>query len=1323
MPTHPDDDRVRIAARRKRRRNLSTAGSSCVLAALLTFWVAACGDDATAPAPPPPPPPPAPEPVIVSVVVSPAAATLVVGGTRSLAAAATDENGQPVPDAVFAWSTSDTSVAAVDATGLVRGVSVGTATITATVNEVDGVAEVTVAEAEDRSALVAFYHAANGPSWRRSDNWLTDAPLAEWYGVTTGPNGRVTVLNIGENGATGTLAPELGKLSRLQELHLEAMGLKGPIPPELGALSELRILNLYRNQLTGRVPAELSGLRNLIDLLLFSNRLSGPLPFALMDLANLQTIYWGYNEGLCAPQTETFVAWLRTLSTLGPGCDEADRAVLAQLFERLDGANWINATGWGGDGLLASWHGIETDSIGRVETLNLAENRLAGTLPSRLFELTSMTALRLDGNPLLRGPIPVSLSRLDLRQLHYGGTELCVPDDGDLRRWLESIADRDGAIEDCPALSDREVLVELYRATEGSRWTHNHDWLTDAPLAEWYGVEASEDGTVTALLLTGNNLRGAIPWDIGQLEALKRLEVAYNWLRGPIPSALTRLGRLEQLALGSNLFDGPIPPGLGELRALEYLDLHDNQLTGPIPETFGFLTSLTDLWLHNNRLEGPIPPALGNLSSVINLLLSENQLEGAIPPELAGLTSVATLWLDTNRLTGPIPPELGDLPAIQWLYLGGNQLSGGIPPELGNLAHVTSLGLDGNQLTGPIPSELGSLLTIADELNLRSNQLSGPIPPELGNLVSLTKLRLGSNNLAGKIPPELGRMESLEWLDLSHNPKLDGPLPPSFSDLRRLYWFESAGTSLCMPDDPAMRDRAAAWRLPPCDDEAVTGSRAYLTQAVQSLAYPVPLVSGERALLRVFVTAPRSTEAEIPDVRATFFADGAEIHSVALAGVPTPIPTDVAEAEASLDKSLNAWIPAGVVRPGLEMVVEIDPAGTLDPDLGVSPRIPESGRQAVQVEVMPPFNLTFVPFLWNAKPDSIAVKLAEEMAADPTGHRHLWDTSHLLPVGELNVVAHDPVLTSSNNSDALLDEVGAIHVLEGGDGYYMATLSGEATGAWGVAWIRGWTSYIRIGVAEVEYEALTIAHELGHNLNLYHAPCLAGFPLDPSYPFPDGSTGAWGLDSRSGEDVLVPTTIADLMSYCVPAWIGDYHFTRAARFRRNLAEAGVAEAGASGPPTSTILLWGGADADGTPYMNPAFAASAPPAPPRSGGPYRIVGRAGDGRVLFSFDFDMTPVADTEGRLGFAYAVPVDGDAVAGLESITLSGPDGTATLDGDTDRPAVILRDRVSGRVRGLLRDLPGSVRTLAEAVAELGAGPNVEVLFSRGIPDVDPEP
>ena len=37
----------------------------------------------------------------------------------------------------------------------------------------------------DREVLEAFYHAAGGPDWFHSTNWLSDEPLSEWYGVYT----------------------------------------------------------------------------------------------------------------------------------------------------------------------------------------------------------------------------------------------------------------------------------------------------------------------------------------------------------------------------------------------------------------------------------------------------------------------------------------------------------------------------------------------------------------------------------------------------------------------------------------------------------------------------------------------------------------------------------------------------------------------------------------------------------------------------------------------------------------------------------------------------------------------------------------------------------------------------------------------------------------------------------------------------------------------------------------------------------------------------------------------------------------------------------
>ena len=46
----------------------------------------------------------------------------------------------------------------------------------------------------DQEALIALYNATNSASWDENDDWLTGAPLEEWYGVSTDGNGRVTAM-------------------------------------------------------------------------------------------------------------------------------------------------------------------------------------------------------------------------------------------------------------------------------------------------------------------------------------------------------------------------------------------------------------------------------------------------------------------------------------------------------------------------------------------------------------------------------------------------------------------------------------------------------------------------------------------------------------------------------------------------------------------------------------------------------------------------------------------------------------------------------------------------------------------------------------------------------------------------------------------------------------------------------------------------------------------------------------------------------------------------------------------------------------------------
>lgn len=779
-------------------------------------------------------------------------------------------------------------------------------------------------------------------------------------------------------------------------------------------------------------------------------------------------------------------------------------------------------------------------------------------------------------------------------------------------------------------VSDRPALTALYRGTGGEEWLMKANWLTEADLGEWYGVDTDEEGRVTVVDLGQNGLHGDLPTDLGELSRLQKFSVFFNTVTGPIPVELAQLSELTELDLSFTYLDGPIPPELGDLSRLRILRLG---------------------WgLHT----GTIPASLGNLSNLEELFLARSN------------------WVREAGMTGPIPPELGNLAKLKNLDLGMNLFSGRIPPELGELAQL-------------------------ENLDLGTNSLSGSIPPELGRLAELRTLWLQRNNLSGEFPAQLARLSRLEKIYVSGNTELEGELPSEVTALRSLEAFVAGGTGLCAPAGTSFTN----WlngipkrRVARC---GASDGAAYLTQAVQSRGFPVPLVAADSALLRVFITTDDTTGAEIPPVRASFYdASGDEVHVVEIPGSDREIPDSVDEGD--LGASPSTAIPGRILRPGLAMVIDVDPEGTLDSGVVMPKRIPAEGRMELDVEVMPDLEVTVIPMLWSEDPDSAILEITDGLTAEDT---LLWNTRDLLPVGDMEVTVHDPVVSDENDLESLIEVISTIRTAEGGTGHYLGTMMLEDPS--GIAEIRG-------RVAFSTPDAHIIAHEFGHNFSLEHAPCGGAGGPDPGYPYDDGRTGAWGYDFRSGK--LVEPETSDMMSYCRPEWIGDYHFTNALRFRAS--EEPAARRAAS--PEPVLLLSGGVDGDGVPFLYPALAIDAAPSLPRYGGGYRITGRAADGAALFSLRFGMPAVADGDGGSFFSFSVPVRDGWVGTLTSITLSGRGRSDTLDMDTNRPMAILRDPVTGQVRRVVRKLPPGHAGF-EAAASLAADAGLEVVFSRGIP------
>ncbi len=394
----------------------------------------------------------------------------------------------------------------------------------------------------DRAALTALYHATNGPDWTNSAGWLTAAPVGEWHGVVADGEGRVTGLDLRDNGLSGEIPPQLGDLANLTDLRLNRNQLRGEIPAELGNLTNLERLALGTNQLSGEIPPELGNLAKLERLTLGVNQLSGEIPPELGNLAKLERLTLGVNQlsGEIPPELGN----LAKLERLTLGVNQLSGEIPTQL------------------GNLTSLH-----------SLSLQENRLRGRIPAQLGNLSNLAWLWAYRNEL-SGELAPELGNLaNLQSLRLGANYLS----GEVPPWLGSLAN----LTDLQLHDNRlsgAIPAQLGNLAKLQRLWLNYNRLTGEIPPELGDLAALEE-----LWLGGNQLSGRIPAELGNLAKLTTLELAYNLLNGEIPPELGNLANLERLWLQENGLSGEIPPELGNLANLSVLWVHGNLLTGELP--------------------------------------------------------------------------------------------------------------------------------------------------------------------------------------------------------------------------------------------------------------------------------------------------------------------------------------------------------------------------------------------------------------------------------------------------------------------------------------------------------------------------------------------------------------------------------------------------------------------------------------------------------------------------------------------------------------------------------------------------------------------
>lgn len=256
----------------------------------------------------------------------------------------------------------------------------------------------------EREALIAIYNALDGDNWTDKENWCSDKPVGEWYGVTTDNDGFVVEIRLNDNNLKGGIPIEIGYFSNLVGLELTFCQISGTVPEELGNLKSLHSLNLSYTNISGTFFDGIEGLCNLNSLQLVGCPNLSSISENIKFLHNLESFRVSGlvgkrvecslpgNIGECKALQEIEFIWANTNTEI-PG-SIGNLSNLKRLC--LNNANFTGPIP------------IELANCRDLQVLDLQSNNLNGGLPSEIGDLHNLRQIILMKNHLT-GDIPESL--------------------------------------------------------------------------------------------------------------------------------------------------------------------------------------------------------------------------------------------------------------------------------------------------------------------------------------------------------------------------------------------------------------------------------------------------------------------------------------------------------------------------------------------------------------------------------------------------------------------------------------------------------------------------------------------------------------------------------------------------------------------------------------------------------------------------------------------------------------------------------------------------------------------------------------------------
>ena len=400
----------------------------------------------------------------------------------------------------------------------------------------------------------------------------------------------------------------------------------------------------------------------------------------------------------------------RTYTLTVMSCPAEERKILEMFYVSTQGDMWKQRSGWNTDADLRDWHGVDTDEDGNVRSLRLPRNGLSGKTPRELVCFSELKELALWNNEL-SGEVPDELARAVERAV----------------------------------LRDVAVALSL-----NPGWFDDYEVADLFDFSDWHeGVMTDDEGRVTELDFTGEEITGEIPGSVLELKSLTAIERECGVALEVEAPGRVSVTPLPESCSDASLENIEISPGELEF---DPMNLSYEVAVGYGPESVTVTPTASEseavITVNGETVQSGSPATVALQDDGETEIKIVVTAEDGMTTRTYGITVArcgeddiwalsrfyeavgGQNWNDNTNWNSQEPLDLwfgvstDENEKAVSLLLAGNNLEGETPRELVCLSEIKELALWDNELSGEVPEELAlaveraALRDVAEALNL-----------------------------------------------------------------------------------------------------------------------------------------------------------------------------------------------------------------------------------------------------------------------------------------------------------------------------------------------------------------------------------------------------------------------------------------------------------------------------------------------------------------------------------------------------------------------------------------------------------------------------